>query len=139
MLSGEAYLRTFSVLKMGSFQCFVDDLATIYPEQSHVLLLDNSATQGAQALVIPNSIRLHFLPPYSPDLNPIERQHLKAPLEGSLLASLFALQGEGRWERGRLARPLGQRGNTALGRFSKNEAAQARWLTRCQFQAAPGR
>jgi transposase len=37
-----------------------------------VLVLDGAGWHGAQALVVPENITLMTLPPYSPELNPIE-------------------------------------------------------------------
>jgi transposase len=36
-------------------------------------VLDNGPFQKAKALSIPDNVRLLFLPPYSPELHPIER------------------------------------------------------------------
>ena len=93
-LSGASYFRSFLHLCTANFQAFVDDLHADYPDDLHRMLLDNSATHHAHALRLPATLRLHFLPPYSPELNPIERlwQHLKQPLAGRLPASLGELQ-----------------------------------------------
>jgi transposase len=37
------------------------------------MLLDNSGAHTAQRLILPANVRLVFLPPYCPELNPIER------------------------------------------------------------------
>lgn len=93
-LSGASYFRSFVRLCTANFQAFVDDLFADYPDDLHLMLLDNSSTHHAQALHLPERLRLLFLPPYSPELNPIERlwQHLKQPLAGLLPASLLQLQ-----------------------------------------------
>jgi transposase len=38
-----------------------------------LLLLDNGAFHRAQSLRLPRNVGLLFLPPYAPELNPIER------------------------------------------------------------------
>ncbi|MGB9594720.1 MAG: transposase [Candidatus Poribacteria bacterium] len=72
----------------------IDELSLCYREYFIVLLLDNSSTHKAKKLVVPDNIVLLFLPPYSPELNPIERlwQHIKSKLTFSLLESLEALK-----------------------------------------------
>lgn len=93
-LSGESYFRAFSRLSADHFQAFVDDLVTLYPQECHLLLVDNSRTHHARRLVLPATVQLLFLPPYSPELNPIERlwHFLKAQLAGTLPDSLLLLQ-----------------------------------------------
>jgi hypothetical protein len=81
-------------LDTGCFQLFLDHFATQYPVSRNLLLLDNGAFHKAKALHIPANVLLLFLPPYSPELNPIERvwQHLKAPLAGVLFPTLRKLR-----------------------------------------------
>lgn len=44
-----------------------------FPGSLNVLVLDNGAFHKAKALRIPDNVELLFLPPCSPELNPIER------------------------------------------------------------------
>ncbi len=46
---------------------------TLTADQHAVLVLDNAGWHVARALVIPSNVTLLFLPPYSPELNSIER------------------------------------------------------------------
>ena len=41
-------------------------------EEYQIILLDNGAFHKAKSLIIPENIKLIFLPPYSPELNPAE-------------------------------------------------------------------
>lgn len=45
----------------------------IAPDVHVVLIVDNAAWHSSKTLRIPENITLHYLPPYSPELNPIER------------------------------------------------------------------
>ena len=54
------------------FQIFLDTLAKKYARQHILLFLDGAPNHHSDALVIPVNITLHFLPPYSPELNPQE-------------------------------------------------------------------
>jgi hypothetical protein len=58
------------------------------------MLLDNCSTHYAYTLQVPSTLRLHLRPPYSPELNPIERpwQHIKQQLTSLLPTSLGELQ-----------------------------------------------
>lgn len=84
----------FPRLDTECFQLFLDHLAAQYPTSRNILVLDNGPFHKAQALRLPPNLLLLFLPPYSPELNPIERvwQHLKAPLAGVLFPTLRKLR-----------------------------------------------
>lgn len=45
---------------------------TIAPGAHAVLVLDGAGWHGSAALVVPDNISLIHLPPYSPELNPVE-------------------------------------------------------------------
>jgi transposase len=38
-----------------------------------VIILDNGSFHKAKKLKVPSNVRLVFLPPYGPELNPVER------------------------------------------------------------------
>lgn len=46
---------------------------TLAPDVQGVMVLDQAGWHGANSLVVPDNITLVPLPPYSPELNPIER------------------------------------------------------------------
>ncbi len=62
-----------------AFQIFLDELAKQDPDEYKIIVLDNGAFHKAKSLIIPDNIKLLFLPPYSPELNPAEKiwQHIK--------------------------------------------------------------
>ena len=43
------------------------------PDKLVVLVLDNAGWPSSEQLVVPDGLRLAFLPPYSPELQPAER------------------------------------------------------------------
>jgi transposase len=55
-----------------NFQLFLDELSKKNPQEYKIMLLDNGAFHKGKNLIIPKNIRLLFLPPYSPELNPAE-------------------------------------------------------------------
>lgn len=69
-------------LDSACFQVFLDQFSAHYPESLNLLILDNAPAHTAKALHIPSNVVLIDLPPYCPELNPIERlwQDLKAQL-----------------------------------------------------------
>jgi transposase len=71
--TGERFFLELPSLNAASFQLFVDAFAQAFADSLNVLLLDNSGAHTAQRLAIPAHVRLVFLPPSCPELNPIER------------------------------------------------------------------
>ena len=63
-----------------SVQLFLDRFSAMIDEDEHVaMVLVEAGWRGAKALMAPSNITLVPLPPYSPELNPVERVwlHLK--------------------------------------------------------------
>jgi transposase len=54
------------------FQAFLDTLARRFSRQDILLVLDGAPNHRCGALVVPNNVKLLYLPPYSPELNPKE-------------------------------------------------------------------
>ena len=55
-------------------QAFLDRFAATLPERVHAaLLLDGAGWHTAGDLAVPANVSLIFLPPYAPELNPVER------------------------------------------------------------------
>ena len=77
--TGESFWLEFSHLDGLCFQIFLDQLAWEYPDNLNVVQLDNGRFHHSNNIKISDNILLIFQPPYSPELNPIERvwQHIK--------------------------------------------------------------
>ena len=56
-----------------AMQVFLDHVAACRPPDAHLVVLDGAGWHVARDLRVPESITLVFLPPYSPELNPVER------------------------------------------------------------------
>ena len=72
-ITGESFFLEMPWLNGVCFQVFIDELAKTFPETLNILVLDNGRFHYAKSLKLPDNIALIFLPPYSPELNPIER------------------------------------------------------------------
>jgi len=53
-------------------QIFIDEVATRHQDSRIVMVMDNAGWHRNQSLKIPDNIRMLNLPPYSPELNPVE-------------------------------------------------------------------
>jgi transposase len=82
--TGESFLLELPALNSETFQLWLDYFAAAFPQTDNILVLDNGAFHKAQALRWPPKVAPVFLPPYSPELNPIERvwRDLKDRLAG---------------------------------------------------------
>jgi hypothetical protein len=71
--TGERFFLELSSLNAATFQFFINAFADALPESLNILLLDNSGAHTAQRLRWPENVRAVWLPPYCPELNPIEQ------------------------------------------------------------------
>jgi transposase len=71
--TGERFFLELPYLNADAFQIFIEALAHAFPDSLNILLLDNSGAHTAQRLRWPENVRYVWLPPYGPELNPIER------------------------------------------------------------------
>lgn len=53
-------------------QLFLNEVSDRCPVENVIMVIDGAGWHQANALVLPDNIRLHLLPPYSPELNPQE-------------------------------------------------------------------
>lgn len=56
----------------GCMQIFLDEISSRYPKDRIVMVLDQAGWHKSKALKIPQNMKLLPLPPYSPELNPVE-------------------------------------------------------------------
>ena len=71
--SGASFFLELPYLNSRAFQVWLDGFAATFPESLNLLVLDNGAGHKAKALRWPSNVVAVFLPPYSPELNPMER------------------------------------------------------------------
>ena len=53
-------------------QIFLDTVAQRHPNDHIVMVMDGAGWHSSKALVAPPNMRLLSLPPYAPELNPVE-------------------------------------------------------------------
>lgn len=78
-ITGIQFQLEMPLCNSDSFQKFLDEFSLQNPNEYKIVVLDNGAFHKARTLTIPHNIKLLFLPPYSPELNPAEKmwQHIK--------------------------------------------------------------
>ena len=92
--TGESYYWLFNSLDKDCFEKYLQKMSEAYAESFLVMLVDNGGVHKAADLEIPENMFLLFQPPYSPELNPIERvwEYLKDHLGWKLFTDLQALE-----------------------------------------------
>lgn len=70
--TGEIITESFEKSNTDSMNVFLRKVATATEGKSVLMILDRAAWHTTHKLSIPDSIKLLFLPPTSPELNPVE-------------------------------------------------------------------
>ncbi len=52
---------------------FLKEIASRYSEERIIMIVDGAGWHKNQKLTLPSNLRLVFLPPYAPELNPVEQ------------------------------------------------------------------
>jgi transposase len=78
---------------------YLKDFATQLPKNVHALLvMDGAGWHGSKELQIPENVSILLLPPYSPELNPVEliwRQLRQRKLSNRLYPTIDHLEARG--------------------------------------------
>lgn len=72
-LTGESFFLVMPYCNTVCMNIFLDELSKQYPNDMILLCCDGAAWHKANLLSIPENIRLFFIPPYTPEMNPIEQ------------------------------------------------------------------
>ena len=72
-ITGDHFEFEFPQCNGDNFQIFLDEFSKQDQDEFKIVLLDNGAFHKVSKLVIPKNIKLVFIPPYSPELNPSEK------------------------------------------------------------------
>lgn len=92
--TGQSFWLLMPGVDSACLQAFLDAFAQQVGEQRVGLVLDGSGAHAAQTLDWPQGIVPLRLPPYSPELNPVELvfRHLRAALSNQVFPDLAALE-----------------------------------------------
>lgn len=72
VVSGELDSLILPHVNTQCMQLFLDEVGQRHPEQRIVMVLDGAGWHASQSLRPPPNMRLLSLPPYAPELNPVE-------------------------------------------------------------------
>lgn len=72
-LTGESFFLILPYCNTICMNVFLKELSNTYPMDRIILVCDGASWHKAKGLEIPQNIRLVFLPPATPEMNPIEQ------------------------------------------------------------------
>jgi putative transposase len=72
-LTGESFFLVMPRCDTACMNVFLRELSKAYPDDQIILVCDGASWHRANALEIPQNIRLLFLPPATPEMNPMEQ------------------------------------------------------------------
>ena len=71
--TGESFFLVLSNCDTTCTELFLRELSEQYPDDMILLCCDGAAWHKSKRLEIPKNITLFFIPPYTPEMNPIEQ------------------------------------------------------------------
>jgi transposase len=92
--SGESFSLFLPEVNTEMMNIFLDEFSKKYSDKDILIILDQAGWHKAKDLKVPSNTNLMFLPPYSPELNPVEKlwQWLRKEVtHNSLFKTLEAL------------------------------------------------
>ncbi len=72
-LTGGSFFLVMPYCNTECMNIFLDKLSKQYPDDVILLCCDGAAWHKAGSLRVPENIELFFIPPYTPEMNPIEQ------------------------------------------------------------------
>jgi transposase len=71
--TGEVFSLVLPKVNTEIMNLYLQEMAEYYKGEEIVLILDGAGWHKSKGLIIPKNITILHLPPYSPELNPVER------------------------------------------------------------------
>lgn len=72
-ITGESCFLIMPYCNADCMNVFLEHLSKSYPDDMVILVCDGAAWHKANNLIVPENIRITFIPPYTPEMNPIEQ------------------------------------------------------------------
>lgn len=72
-ITGDSFFAMLPYSDSACMKVFLEKLSEEYPDDLILLVCDRAPWHTTSKLDVPDNIRLHFLPPSTPEMNPIEQ------------------------------------------------------------------
>ena len=93
--TGEHFTLEIPQVNTVCFNIFLQEFSKDYPDDKILLVMDGAGWHKSKKLEVPANIEIVYLPPYSPELNPVERlwAYIKRwTIRNKIYTTLSALQ-----------------------------------------------
>ena len=92
--TGRSFFWEFSHLDKICFQAYLEQLSLEYPDELHIIQVDNAGGHLLSKSELPDNIILLFQPPHCPEVNPTERvwEYIKEFLAWFVFSNLDELR-----------------------------------------------
>ena len=71
--SGDSFSLFMPEVNTDMMNVYLKELFKSFPDKKLMLIMDQAPWHQSNNLIVPENIAIKFLPPYSPELNPIEK------------------------------------------------------------------
>ena len=72
-MTGESFFLIMPYCNTECMNIFLDELSKQYPDDEILMACDGAAWHKSKAMQVPKNIKLLSIPPYTPEMNPIEQ------------------------------------------------------------------
>ena len=72
-MTGDHFFQVLPYCDTIHMNYFLEELSKTYPKDQILLVCDGAAWHKSKGLIVPDNIKLLFIPPYTPEMNPIEQ------------------------------------------------------------------
>lgn len=72
-ITGEPFHLFLPNVNTEMMNIYIQEMAAAYSDFKIMLVMDQAGWHKSKTLQVPKNIRFHLLPPYSPELNPVEK------------------------------------------------------------------
>jgi len=86
-LTGESFFLVLPYCNTDCTSIFLQELAKQYKNEIILLCCDGAAWHKSKTLIVPDNIVLFYIPPYTPEMNPIEQIWKEIRKRGFILKS----------------------------------------------------
>lgn len=92
--TGESFDLVMPIINTEGLNKFLEEFKKYIGERKVILIMDNASFHKSKGLKIPDGIEIEYLPPYSPELNPVERvfQDIKKYFKNKIFEDLDKLE-----------------------------------------------
>lgn len=72
-ITGDSFSLFLPNVNTQTMNIYLEELSNAYSDCNIMLIMDQAGWHKSHRLQLPNNIQITYLPPYSPELNPVER------------------------------------------------------------------